>query len=184
MTKKKVVTEPADVSPWTQDVATDIEDAQVARLEGQNYPDESELETISDGLPTSESRDGKWQEIGTTYEGIFRGMRACQTRDGRVFAMASLAVNRGSTVTVEEIFLPVRAAAFFYTYEFPQGEFIRIEYIGDKPIPGRNPMKLFKFMYPKRLKLAPVESDLLTAREMKQLLAPMKKKQVVLPTKE
>lgn len=154
-----------------------LEESTIGQLDELHYPDESELETISDSLATDGARDGKWSRIGTVYEGLFKGLRYRESRDGRAFSMACLAVKKADGgVVIEEIFLPIRAAAFFYTYEFPQGEYVRIEYIGDKPIAGRMAMKLFKIQFSRKLQLKPLDVDLYSVADMKAIYNPIKRK--------
>lgn len=154
------------------------EEKTLTTLDEIRYPDESELETVSDALAGGSDRNGKWEKIGTVYEGIFKGLRYQEAQNGRAFAMASLAVKTvGGAVVIEDIFLPIRAAAFFFTYEFPQNEYVRIEYIGDKPIPGRNAMKLFKIQFERRLQLKPLNVDLYSVSEMKSIFNPIKRKE-------
>jgi hypothetical protein len=84
---------------------------------------------------------------------------------------------------MEKVFCPVALASFFFTYEFPVGEFLRVEYIGARPIAGRNPMKQFRYSWKTSLNLQPAaDGQVLSVHEMRALYSPKRRKNAVVAT--
>lgn len=144
-----------------------------------DYPDESELTFISDGKV---SEDGSFisstilfKEIGDKIDGIFLGMEYQVTRSNdartgqpRPFAIGVFRNRDGSEY---KCFFPRAIEAFIFGHEFPVGEYLSIKYIGDLPIAGRNPMKMFQYGMRKSLQLQSANKYLSVA-EMRQFYNP------------